>query len=120
MKRAPRVLVGVAAVVGALSLGGCASYGIGIPLLPGVSLGLGYGSGSGFSVGLGTGFGPVGVGVGVNQAGVVSGGAGIGVGAGPVGVGIGTSAVLYQPGVVTPAPVYRAPVIGVPADPAAR
>lgn len=84
----------------ALLLTGCASIGagvgIGIPLLPGLSLSIRVGSG-GPSIGLSTGWGPLGAGVGIEGSGRVVGSAGIGASAGPVGVGVGRSAVLYEP-----------------------
>ena len=80
---------------------GCSHYHIGIPLVPGLSLGLGASKDGNFSVGLNTGWGPLGAGVAVNNTGVVAGtaGVGVGVGVGPVGtgVGVGKSVVLHDP-----------------------
>ena len=81
----------------AMALAGCASYGVGIPLVPGLSLGLGATSEGGYSIGLNTGFGPIGGGVAMHRGGLITGSTGVGVGAGPVGVGVGQSAVLYDP-----------------------
>jgi hypothetical protein len=82
-------------------VGGCSHYHIGIPLVPGLSLGLGATKDGNFSVGLNTGWGPLGAGVVVNNAGVVAGtaGVGVGVGIGPIGtgVGVGKSVVLHDP-----------------------
>ena len=82
-------------------VGGCSHYHIGIPLVPGLSLGLGATKDGNFSVGLNTGWGPLGAGVAVNNAGVVAGtaGVGVGVGIGPIGtgVGVGKSVVLHDP-----------------------
>lgn len=84
-----------------LLVSGCSHYHIGIPLVPGLSLGLGATKDGNFSMGLNTGFGPLGAGVAVNNGGVVSGsaGVGVGVGVGPVGtgVGVGKSVVLHDP-----------------------
>lgn len=97
----PRVVRGAAAVASAglllLSASGCSHYHVGIPLVPGLSLGLGATKDGNFSVGLNTGFGPLGAGVAVNNGGLVSGSAGVGVGVGPVATGIGKGAVLYDP-----------------------
>jgi hypothetical protein len=97
----PRVVRGAAAVASAglllLSASGCSHYHVGIPLVPGLSLGLGATRDGNFSVGLNTGFGPLGAGVAVNNGGLVSGSAGVGVGVGPVATGIGKGAVLYDP-----------------------
>ncbi|WP_369654295.1 hypothetical protein [Variovorax sp. V213] len=84
-----------------LLVGGCSHYHIGIPLVPGLSLGLGATKDGNFSVGLNTGWGPLGAGVAVNNTGVVAGtaGVGVGVGIGPIGtgVGVGKSVVLHDP-----------------------
>ncbi len=94
---AQRLAANAAVLCGVLALAGCSAYGIGIPLLPGLSLNLGATSAGGYSVGLGTGFGPLGAGFAVNQDGLVAGNAGAGIGAGPLGVGVGTSKVVYDP-----------------------
>ena len=100
----PRTARAAAAVAAALLLAavsGCSHYHIGIPLVPGLSLGLGATKDGNFSVGLNTGWGPLGAGVVVNNAGVVAGtaGVGVGVGIGPIGtgVGVGKSVVLHDP-----------------------
>ncbi|MGJ7613357.1 MULTISPECIES: hypothetical protein [unclassified Variovorax] len=96
----PRVVRGAAIASAGLLLlmaGGCSHYRIGIPLVPGLSLGLGATKDGNFSVGLNTGFGPLGAGVAVNNGGLVSGTAGVGVGVGPVATGVGKGAVLYDP-----------------------
>lgn len=84
-----------------LLVSGCSHYHIGIPLVPGLSLGLGATKDGNFSVGLNTGWGPLGAGVSVNNTGVVAGtaGVGVGVGIGPIGtgVGVGKSVVLHDP-----------------------
>jgi len=113
----PRVLRAAAVVPAALLLlltGGCSHYHIGIPLVPGLSLGLGATKDGNFSVGLNTGFGPLGAGVAVNNGGQVSGSAGVGVGVGPVGAGVSKGTVLYDPkaapaGTVAPGAVAAAP-----------
>ncbi|HWT21061.1 MAG TPA: hypothetical protein VN280_19340, partial [Variovorax sp.] len=56
-----------------LLVSGCSHYHIGIPLVPGLSLGLGATKDGNFSVGLNTGWGPLGAGVAVNNTGVVAG-----------------------------------------------
>ncbi|WP_261803578.1 hypothetical protein [Variovorax sp. PAMC26660] len=109
----PRIRAAATATVPAavllLLMSGCSHYQIGIPLVPGLSLGLGATRDGSFSMGLNTGFGPLGAGVAVNNGGVVSGSAGVGVGValGPVGtgVGVGKSVVLHDPktGAVVPA-----------------
>ena len=97
MRAAALLLIASAAL-----LGGCASVGIGVPLVPGVSLGVGVGSG-GVSAGVGTGVGPFGAGLGVNQRGQVTGNVGVGTSTpvgnsgARVGVGVGTGTVLYDP-----------------------
>jgi len=101
----PRTARGAAAAIAAALLlalvSGCSHYHIGIPLVPGLSLGLGATKDGNFSVGLNTGWGPLGAGVAVNDTGVVAGsaGVGVGVGIGPVGtgVGVGKSVVLHDP-----------------------
>lgn len=102
----------VAASAGLLLLmaSGCSHYGIGIPLVPGLSLGLGATKDGNFSVGLNTGFGPLGTGVAVHNSGQVSGTVGAGVGVGPVATGVGKGAVLYDP--------KAAPAVRPPATPA--
>ncbi len=98
-----------------LLAGGCSHYHVGIPLVPGLSLGLGATKDGNFSVGLNTGFGPLGAGVAVNNGGQVSGSAGVGVGVGPVATGVSKSTVLYDPGKAAPAaPVAPAAAAGVP------
>jgi hypothetical protein len=100
----PRTLragTAAAAVLSMLLVSGCSHYHIGIPLVPGLSLGLGATKDGNFSVGLNTGWGPLGAGVSVNNTGVVAGnaGVGVGVGIGPIGtgVGVGKSVVLHDP-----------------------
>jgi len=100
----PRTVRAAAAAVAVPLLflvGGCSHYHIGIPLVPGLSLGLGATKDGNFSVGLNTGWGPLGAGVSVNNTGVVAGtaGVGVGVGVGPIGtgVGVGKSVVLHDP-----------------------
>jgi hypothetical protein len=115
----PRVVRSAAlASAGALLLmaGGCSHYRIGIPLVPGLSLGLGATRDGNFSVGLNTGFGPLGAGVAVHNSGQVTGSAGAGVGVGPVSTGVGKGAVLYDPkaapaGIVAAAPVAPGTVV---------
>jgi hypothetical protein len=91
-------------------LSGCANVqtgagvNIGVPILPGVSLGVNVGTG-GISAGVNAHSGPVGVGVGVNGAGQVTGRAGVGVGSsGPVSVGggVGVGGVIVDPQKQTP------------------
>ena len=99
--RIARAGAAVAAAVLLVSMGGCSHYRIGIPLVPGLSLGLGATKDGNFSVGLNTGWGPLGAGVAVNNSGVVAGsaGVGVGVGVGPIGTGVGVSksVVLHDP-----------------------
>lgn len=104
MNARPRTARAAAALAAALLLAmvsGCSHYHIGIPLVPGLSLGLGATRDGNFSVGLNTGWGPLGAGVVVNDTGVVAGtaGVGVGVGVGPIGtgVGVGKSVVLHDP-----------------------
>ena len=105
MNARPRTVRAAAATAVAVPLlflvGGCSHYHIGIPLVPGLSLGLGATKDGNFSVGLNTGWGPLGAGVSVNNTGVVAGtaGVGVGVGIGPIGtgVGVGKSVVLHDP-----------------------
>jgi len=132
VKARPRIVrAGAAAPAAALLvlMSGCSHYHIGIPLVPGLSLGLGATKDGNFSVGLNTGWGPLGAGVAVNNSGVVAGsaGVGVGVGVGPIGtgVGVGKSVVLHDPNaanaaiaapVPVPAPVpvrvvYRTPAV---------
>lgn len=104
------------AALGLVMVGGCSHYRIGIPLVPGLSLGLGATKDGNFSAGLNTGFGPLGAGVAANNSGVVTGSASAGVGAsiGPVGsgVGVGKGVVLHDPkaGNAPPAPPAAVPV----------
>ena len=99
--RTSRATAAAVAVPLLFLVGGCSHYHIGIPLVPGLSLGLGATKDGNFSVGLNTGWGPLGAGVVVNIAGVVAGtaGVGVGVGIGPIGtgVGVGKSVVLHDP-----------------------
>ncbi|AGU52219.1 hypothetical protein VAPA_1c51650 [Variovorax paradoxus B4] len=99
--RIARAAAAVAAVLLLVLVSGCSHYHIGIPLVPGLSLGLGATRDGNFSVGLNTGWGPLGAGVAVNDTGVVAGtaGVGVGVGVGPIGtgVGVGKSVVLHDP-----------------------
>ena len=74
---------GGAALLMALSLAGCASVGVSVPLGP-LSVGIGVGSG-GVSARVGAGVGPVSASVGLGSEGAS---AGVGVRAGPVGVGV--------------------------------
>lgn len=92
-------------------LSGCAQVqtgagvNIGVPILPGVSLGVSVGTG-GISAGVNAQSGPVGVGVGVSSSGQVTGRAGVGTGtSGPVSVGggVGVGGVLYDPAKQGPA-----------------
>jgi hypothetical protein len=106
--RIVRTAAAVPAVLLLLLMSGCSHYHIGIPLVPGLSLGLGATKDGNFSVGLNTGFGPLGAGVAVNNGGQVSGSAGVGVGVGPVATGISKGAVLYDPKAGTAAPVGAA------------
>lgn len=128
MNARPRIVRAGAAVAAAVLLvlmGGCSHYRIGIPLVPGLSLGLGATKDGNFSVGLNTGWGPLGAGVAVNNSGVVAGsaGVGVGVGVGPVGTGVGVSksVVLHDPnaGQATPATVTATAAAAPPAVPAA-
>ena len=84
-----------AGVLLALLVSGCSHYQIGIPIVPGLSLGLGATRDGNFSVGLNTGFGPLGAGVAVSNSGAVAGSVGMGLGVGPVGAGVGQSVVLH-------------------------
>ena len=99
--RTARATAAAVAVALLFLVGGCSHYHIGIPLVPGLSLGLGATKDGNFSVGLNTGWGPLGAGVAVNNTGVVAGtaGVGVGVGIGPIGtgVGVGKSVVLHDP-----------------------
>jgi len=99
--RTSRATAAAVAVPLLFLVGGCSHYHIGIPLVPGLSLGLGATKDGNFSVGLNTGWGPLGAGVAVNNGGVVAGsvGVGVGVGVGPIGtgVGVGKSVVLHDP-----------------------
>ena len=103
MSARPRTVRAATAIPAVLLLlvSGCSHYHIGIPLVPGLSLGLGATKDGAFSVGLNTGWGPLGAGVSVNNTGVVAGtaGVGVGVGIGPIGtgVGVGKSVVLHDP-----------------------
>lgn len=104
MNARPRIVragTAVAAAVLLVLMSGCSHYRIGIPLVPGLSLGLGATKDGNFSVGLNTGWGPLGAGVAVNNSGVVAGsaGVGVGVGVGPIGTGVGVSksVVLHDP-----------------------
>jgi hypothetical protein len=106
--RIVRTAAAVPAVLLLLLVSGCSHYHIGIPLMPGLSLGLGATKDGNFSVGLNTGFGPLGAGVAVNNGGQVSGSAGVGVGVGPVATGVSKSAMLYDPKAGTAAPVGAA------------
>jgi hypothetical protein len=106
--RIVRTAAAVPAVLLLLLMSGCSHYHIGIPLVPGLSLGLGATKDGNFSVGLNTGFGPLGAGVAVNNGGQVSGSAGVGVGVGPVATGISKGAVLYDPKAGTAAPAGAA------------
>jgi hypothetical protein len=114
-----------AALLLMLLVSGCSHYHIGIPLVPGLSLGLGATKDGNFSMGLNTGFGPLGAGVAVNNGGVVSGsaGVGVGVGVGPIGTGVGVSkgVVLHDPKAgATAVPVAAAaPGAGTPGQPVA-
>ncbi|MFH0134453.1 hypothetical protein ACGLHS_29870 [Variovorax sp. VaC1] len=103
----PRIRAATAAIPAALVLllmSGCSHYQIGIPLVPGLSLGLGATKDGSFSMGLNTGFGPLGAGVAVNNGGQVSGSAGVGVGVGPVAAGVSKGTVLYDPKAAPAAP----------------
>lgn len=103
-----RAAVAGSALLSLLLVGGCSHYHIGIPLVPGLSLGLGATKDGNFSVGLNTGWGPLGAGVALHDNGAVTGSAsvGVGVGVGPVGtgVGVGKSVVLHNPYETAPAP----------------
>lgn len=105
--RTVRAASAASAAVLLLLVSGCSHYHIGIPLVPGLSLGLGATRDGNFSVGLNTGWGPLGAGVSVNNTGVVAGnaGVGVGVGIGPIGtgVGVGKSVVLHDPNAGKPA-----------------
>ncbi len=65
--RVPRAAAVVPAALLLLLTGGCSHYHVGIPLVPGLSLGLGATKDGNFSVGLNTGFGPLGAGRGREQ-----------------------------------------------------
>lgn len=103
-----RAAVATSALLLLLLVGGCSHYHIGIPLVPGLSLGLGATKDGNFSVGLNTGWGPLGAGVALHDNGAVTGSAsaGVGVGVGPIGtgVGVGKSVVLHNPYETAPAP----------------
>jgi len=132
VKARPRIArAGAVASAAALLvlMSGCSHYHLGIPLVPGLSLGLGATKDGNFSVGLNTGWGPLGAGVAVNNSGVVAGsaGVGVGVGVGPVGTGVGVSksVVLHDPNAAAarvsyrPAAVAQAGELGTPANPVA-
>ncbi|MGJ7529097.1 hypothetical protein [Variovorax sp. GB1P17] len=105
-------MAAVPAALMLLLMGGCSHYQIGIPLVPGLSLGLGATKDGSFSMGLNTGFGPLGAGVAVNNGGVVSSSASVGVGVGPVAAGVGKGAVLYDPKAAPAAPAGGAAANG--------
>ena len=72
---------------------------IGVPILPGVSMGVNVGT-NGVSTGVNAQSGPVGVGVGVNSSGQITGRAGVGASTpGPVsvGCGVGVGGVIHDP-----------------------
>lgn len=121
--RTVRAAAALAAAVLVLLVSGCSHYHIGIPLVPGLSLGLGATKDGSFSMGLNTGFGPLGAGVAVNNGGVVSGsaGVGVGVGIGPIGtgVGVGKSVVLHDPKTGAAVPATTATTANEPAGPVA-
>lgn len=126
MNARPRIVragAAVAAAVLLVSMSGCSHYRIGIPLVPGLSLGLGATKDGNFSVGLNTGWGPLGAGVAVNNSGVVAGSArvGVGVGVGPIGTGVGVSksVVLHDPNAVKPAPALATATAAAAPAPAA-
>jgi len=102
-----------AGVLLALLVSGCSHYQIGIPIVPGLSLGLGATRDGNFSVGLNTGFGPLGAGVAVSNSGAVAGSVGMGLGVGPVGAGVGQSVVLHDPNAGKPNAVQPGPVTSV-------
>ena len=118
-----RAAVATSALLLLLLVGGCSHYHIGIPLVPGLSLGLGATKDGNFSVGLNTGWGPLGAGVALHDNGAVTGSAsvGVGVGVGPIGtgVGVGKSVVLHNPYETAPAPGQATPGVMVPASAAA-
>ncbi|WPG37378.1 hypothetical protein [Variovorax sp. EBFNA2] len=125
MNARPRIVRRAAAATSALLLlllmGGCSHYHIGIPLVPGLSLGLGATKDGNFSVGLNTGWGPLGAGVSLHDNGAVTGSAsvGVGVGVGPIGtgVGVGKSVVLHNPyETAAPAPGQATLGVVVPAS----
>lgn len=102
-----------AGVLLALLVSGCSHYQIGIPIVPGLSLGLGATKDGNFSVGLNTGFGPLGAGVAVSNSGAVAGSVGMGLGVGPVGAGVGQSVVLHDPNAGKPNAMQPGPVTSV-------
>ncbi|WP_395349275.1 hypothetical protein [Variovorax sp. UC122_21] len=102
-----------AGVLLALLVSGCSHYQIGIPIVPGLSLGLGATRDGNFSVGLNTGFGPLGAGVAVSNSGAVAGSVGMGLGVGPVGAGVGQTVVLHDPNAGKPNAVQPGPVTSV-------
>lgn len=102
-----------AGVLLALLVSGCSHYQIGIPIVPGLSLGLGATKDGNFSVGLNTGFGPLGAGVAVSDSGAVAGSVGMGLGVGPVGAGVGQSVVLHDPNAGKPNAMQPGPVTSV-------
>jgi hypothetical protein len=112
-RAAARAAATAALLLPLLLVGGCSHYHLGIPLVPGLSLGLGATKDGNFSVGLNTGWGPLGAGVALHDNGAVTGSAsaGVGVGVGPVGtgVGVGKSVVLHNP--------YAAPRAAAPVQP---
>ncbi|MDZ4355192.1 MAG: hypothetical protein U1B84_02065 [Variovorax sp.] len=122
MNARPRIVRRAAAATSALLLlllvSGCSHYHIGIPLVPGLSLGLGATKDGNFSVGLNTGWGPLGAGVSLHDNGAVTGsaGVGVGVGIGPVGtgVGVGKTVVLHNPYETAPVPGQATPAVVVP------
>ncbi|MEJ8854878.1 hypothetical protein WKW79_09885 [Variovorax robiniae] len=119
-----RLAAGGTLLLAGLVLGGCAvGAGIGVPIVPGVSLNLGVGPG-GPVIGVSTGWGPLGAGVSLNHLGQVfaSAGAGVGVGAGGagVGIGVGKSVLLHDPRTVpVNGPVIGTAALGSPGNPIA-
>ncbi|MEJ8846933.1 hypothetical protein [Variovorax rhizosphaerae] len=119
--RATRRLVAGAAVFAAgVALAGCAvGAGIGVPIVPGLSLNLGVGPG-GPVIGVSTGWGPLGAGVSLNHRGQLYASAGASAGIGGVGVGVGKSVMLHDPLLPSASgPVLGTAALGSPGNPVA-
>jgi len=124
IRSARRLAAGGTLLAASLVLAGCAvGAGIGVPIVPGLSLNLGVGPG-GPVIGVSTGWGPLGAGVSINHLGQLYGsaGAGVGLGSGGVGVGLGVgkSVLLHDPQTASArGPVVGTAVLGSPGNPIA-